>query len=250
MIELKSAREIELIRESGIIAANSLQYLEQFVVPGISTGELNDLADAYIRKFGAIPSSLNYHGFPKSLCTSVNNVIVHGIPGKQKLKDGDIITIDITAFKNGYHGDTARTYMVGNVSKLARKLVNVTKEALDIGIKYAKVGNRLGDIGHAIEVFVKKNHFSTVRDFTGHGIGRGFHEPPQVLHYGKPHTGLRLEVGLVFTIEPMINAGTHKMKILNDGWTAITADGALAAQFEHTIAITKTGTEVLTLPTI
>lgn len=245
MVDLKSEREIELIRESAQIAARTLQYLEEFIVPGVTTLKLNDLADAYIREQGAIPSSLGYKGFPKSICTSVNEVIVHGIPGKRKLKNGDIITVDITAYKNGYHGDTARTYKVGQTSKLADELFRVTKESLELGIEAAQEGNRLGDIGYAIESYIKKFGFHAVRDFTGHGIGRGFHEPPQVLHYGKPNTGRKIVRGMVFTIEPMINVGTHVVRFLRDNWTAVTRDGSLSAQFEHTIAITSRGTEVL-----
>jgi len=245
MVILKSEREIEKIRASSQIVARTLAYLEQFIVAGVSTQELNDRADSYIRQQGAIPSSLNYRGFPKSICTSINEVIVHGIPGPQTLKNGDIITVDITAFKDGYHGDSARTYMVGNVSKIARKLVKVTERSLELGIEQAKEGNKLGDIGHAIETYITHEGFHTVRDFTGHGIGRGFHEAPQVLHYGQAGTGMTIKRGMVFTIEPMINVGTHRVKILKDKWTAVTQDGSLAAQFEHTIAITARGTEVL-----
>lgn len=245
MVILKSDREIEKIRESSQIVARTLDYIKQYVVAGISTQELNDIADNYIREQGATPSSLGYRGFPKSICTSINNVIVHGIPGPQKLKNGDIITVDITAFKDGYHGDSAKTYKVGKISKTAKKLVNVTRRALEIGISQAKEGNHLGDIGNAIETYVSSNGFHTVRDFTGHGIGRGFHESPQVLHYGKPGTGIVIKKGMVFTIEPMINVGTHRVRILKDNWTAVTQDGSLAAQFEHTIAITSRGTEVL-----
>lgn len=245
MVILKSEREIEKIRASSQIVAWTLDYLEQFLIAGISTQELNDLADRYMRECGAVPSSLGYNGFPKSICTSINEVIVHGIPGPQKLKDGDIITVDITAYKDGYHGDSARTYMIGQVSKIARKLVRVTKEAMELGIEQAREGNRLGDIGYAIERYVTQEGFHTVRDFTGHGIGRGFHEAPQVLHYGRPGTGLTIKRGMVFTIEPMINVGTHRVKILRDKWTAVTQDGSLAAQFEHTIAITSRGTEIL-----
>ncbi|MFC1849201.1 type I methionyl aminopeptidase [candidate division CSSED10-310 bacterium] len=245
MVILKSEREIEKIRASSQIVARTHQHLEKYIVAGITTERLNDLADEFIRQEGAVPSSLGYRGFPKSICTSINEVIVHGIPGARKLKNGDVITIDITVFKDGYHGDSAKTFMIGKVSNLAQKLVQVTKDALRIGIEQAQEGNRLGDIGHAIETFVNKHGFATVRDFTGHGIGRGFHEAPQVLHYGKAGTGLKIKKGMVFTIEPMINVGTHKVRILKDGWTAVTRDGSLSAQFEHTVAITTNGTEVL-----
>lgn len=250
MIVLKSDAEINAMRMAGKLAAETLAMIEQYVRPGISTLELNDICHEFTIKRGAICAPLNYRGFPKSICTSVNEVVCHGIPdAKQILKDGDIINIDVTPIVNGYHGDSSKTFLVGeNISPLARKLVKVTAECLEIGISKVKVGGRVGDIGAAIQEHAHRNGFTVVRDFVGHGIGRVFHEDPQVPHFGEAGKGVRFEPGMTFTIEPMINAGDYRCKILKDKWTAVTVDRSLSAQFEHTLAIRGDGTvEILTL---
>lgn len=246
-IDLKTDREIEMIRTSGRIAAQTLDYLADKIKPGINTEKLDDLGHEFIMERGATPSSLGYRGFPKSMCISVNEEVVHGIPGKRRLKDGDIVKVDVTVLKDGFHGDTARTFFVGRVSKRARRLVEVTRKALELGLAAVKVDGHLGDIGAAIQEYVESQGYSVVRNFVGHGIGRNFHEAPQVPHYGQYNIGLRLKAGMVFTIEPMINEGTWEVKILKDGWTAVTRDGLLSAQFEHTLAVTENGADVLTL---
>ncbi len=248
MIHLKSDAEIDAMRAAGKLAAQTLDMIEAHVSPGISTLELNDICHEFQVRNGAIPAPLNYHGFPKSICTSINNVVCHGIPSaKQKLKDGDIINIDVTPIVAGYHGDTSRTYIVGQASDDVRNLVRITKECLDLGIAAITVGGRVGDIGHAIQTHAERHGYSVVRDFVGHGIGKIFHEEPQIQHYGTKGKGVRLVKGMVFTIEPMINVGGWKTKVLEDGWTAVTADGSLSAQFEHTIAIRNSGeVEILT----
>ncbi len=251
MIVLKSDTEIDAMRAAGRLAAETLAMIAQHLHPGVSTLQLNDICHAFTVERGAICAPLNYRGFPKSICTSVNEVVCHGIPdAKQILKDGDIINIDVTPIVNGYHGDSSKTFFVGeNISPLARKLVKVTEECLEIGISKVKVGARIGDIGAAIQQHAQRNGFSVVRDFVGHGIGKIFHEDPQVPHYGDAGKGVRLEEGMTFTIEPMINAGDYRCKILKDKWTAVTVDRSLSAQFEHTIAIRSNGTvEILTLP--
>lgn len=247
MINLKSDTEIDAMRAAGRCAGELLDYLEELVKPGITTLEINDIAHEWQVKRGAIPAPLNYKGFPKSLCTSVNEVICHGIPNaKQKLKDGDIINIDVTPIINGYHGDTSRMFMVGaNVSPVARRLTEVARECLFLGIKTVKDGSRVGDIGAAIQEHAEANGFSVVKDFVGHGIGKIFHEDPQIPHYGTKGKGSRLGAGMVFTIEPMINQGTWKAKVLRDGWTAVTTDGGWSAQWEHTIGIKSTGEIVI-----
>ena len=248
MVYYKSAEEIELIRASCRLTAQTLNHISEHIKPGISTLYLDGLAENYIRSFDAIPAFLGYRGYPNTICASVNNVVVHGIPRKDEiLKEGDIITVDVGVCKNGYYGDKAITHPVGEVSSLARKLVEVTKRALDIGINKAVENNRLGDIGSAIQTYVEKQGFSVVRDFVGHGIGSSPHEDPQVQHFGKSGIGLTLKKGLVIAIEPMINAGAYQTKVLSDGWTAVSADGSLSAQFEHVVAITGNGTEILTL---
>jgi methionyl aminopeptidase len=251
VIILKSDTEIDAMRAAGRLAAETLAMIAQHLHPGVSTLQLNDICHAFTVERGAICAPLNYRGFPKSICTSVNEVVCHGIPdAKQILKDGDIINIDVTPIVNGYHGDSSKTFFVGeNISPLARKLVKVTEECLEIGISKVKVGARIGDIGAAIQQHAQRNGFSVVRDFVGHGIGKIFHEDPQVPHYGDAGKGVRLEEGMTFTIEPMINAGDYRCKILKDKWTAVTVDRSLSAQFEHTIAIRSNGTvEILTLP--
>ena len=247
MINLKTPEEIELIRASGRIASRTLDFLGTKLEPGVTTEYLDDLAHQFILDHDAQPSSLGYRGFPKSVCISINEEVVHGIPGPRVIKEGDILTIDITVYKDGFHGDTARTYYVGQVSKRARKLVETTREAMELGIAVCKPMAHLGDIGAVTQKHVEAQGFSVVRAFVGHGIGRNFHEDPQVPYYGRAGTGIRLREGTVLTIEPMINEGTWEVKILDDGWTAITKDGLLSAQFEHTIAITSNGPDILTL---
>lgn len=247
MINIKTTEEIEKIRASGRIAAQTLDYMQTLIKPGITTGKLDSLGHQFILEHGATPSSLGYRGFPKSMCISVNEEVVHGIPGRRRIKAGDIVTVDITVKKNGFHGDTARTFYVGEVSERARRLVEATRKSLDLSLAAVKVGGRLGDIGAAIQEFVEAQGFSVVRNFVGHGIGRNFHEEPQVPHYGRRGSGLRLKEGMVFTIEPMINEGIWGVEVLDDGWTAVTKDGLLSAQFEHTLAVTKNGADVLTL---
>jgi len=246
-VSIKTPEEIAKMRVAGRLAAEVLEMLDPYVKPGITTGELNDIAHEYmVNQQKTIPATLNYRGFPKSLCTSVNHVICHGIPGTKKLKSGDIINIDVTVIKDGYHGDTSKMYFVGKSSTLAARLTRVTQECLYLGINMVKPGARLGDIGAAIQAYAETNHFSVVREYCGHGIGKQFHEDPQVLHYGKPGTGLVLEPGMTFTIEPMINAGKRHTKLLQDNWTVVTKDHKLSAQWEHTLLVTETGVEVLT----
>lgn len=247
-IRLKTPQEIEMIRESGRIAAQTLRMLKGHVVPGISTLELDRKAEQFIRKHKAVPSFKGYRDFQHSLCCSVNEQVVHGIPNSKKLKQGDIITLDVGVYKNGYHGDSAITVAVGSVSVEAQQLMNITEEALYLGIKHAVIGSRLGDIGYAIQSLADQYGYGVVREYTGHGVGRELHEAPSVLHYGKAHSGLRLKVGMVFTIEPMLTMGSHEIKMKKDGWTAVTVDKSLCAQYEHTIAITRNGADILTLP--
>lgn len=237
-----------MIRAAGVIAADTLVFLEKHIQPGVTTGELDRLGHEFILARGGNPSSLNYRGYPKSMCISVNEEVVHGIPGERKIREGDILTIDVTVDKDGFFGDTARTFGVGQVSKRARALVNATREAMHLGIELCRPGASLGDIGHAVQTHVEKAGFSVVRHFVGHGIGRGFHEDPQVPYYGRKNSGLRLKEGMVITIEPMINEGGWDVRILSDGWTAVTRDGKLSAQFEHTVAVTAQGPDILTLP--
>jgi methionyl aminopeptidase len=246
-ITLLSKREIEKMRQAGHLSAELLAYLAPMVQPGVSTLALNDAAEAWTQKRGAVSAPLGYKGFPKSICTSINEVICHGIPNaRQILREGDIINVDVTPILEGYHGDSSRTFFVGTPSATARKLVEVTEECLMRGIAAAQPGARMGDIGAAIQEYAEENGFSVVRDFVGHGISKIFHTAPQVPHYGVKGKGLRLRPGMVFTIEPMINEGTWEALLLKDGWTAITKDKKLSAQFEHTIALTETGTEILT----
>ncbi|MGF1538118.1 MAG: type I methionyl aminopeptidase [Elainellaceae cyanobacterium] len=247
-ITLLSGREIEQMRKAGQTAAELLAYLEPLVKPGVTTLEINDAAEEWTQKRGAKSAPLGYHDFPKSLCTSVNEVVCHGIPNaKQVLKDGDIINIDVTPIVDGFHGDTSRTYFVGTPSATAKRLVEVTEECLMRGIAQVKSGARIGDIGAAIQAYAEAQGFSVVRDFVGHGVGRIFHTAPQVPHYGKAGKGKKLRRGMVFTIEPMINEGTHEVEVLKDGWTAVTKDRKLSAQFEHTLAVTDDGVDILTL---
>ncbi len=235
------------MEHAGRLASQVLDFLTPHVIPGISTDELNTLAHNFIIDHEAIPAPLNYHGFPKSICTSLNNVVCHGIPGQKKLIEGDILNIDVTVIKEGWYGDTSRMFAVGAVSKKAQRLMSVTNECLMKAIEAVKPGIHLGDIGHIIQSHAETAGFSVVRDFCGHGIGEFFHGAPTVLHYGTPHTGLVLEEGMFFTIEPMINAGKFPTKILDDGWTAVTRDGSLSAQYEHTIGVTQTGCTIFTV---
>jgi methionyl aminopeptidase len=248
MISIKSSREIEYMRQTCALAASTLDYVADKIHAGMSTLEVNDLCHQYIIDHKAYPSPLNYHGFPKSVCTSRNEVVCHGIPSSEEMiKDGDIFNLDVTTYLNSFHGDTNRTFFIGNVSEEARKLVEVTYECMMLGIKEVRPGARLGNVGAAIEEYAKDLGYGVVEEFCGHGIGRQFHEDPQVLHYGTRQTGVMLKAGMTFTIEPMINLGTKHCRVLKDGWTAVTRDGKLSAQFEHTILVTNDGFEILTL---
>jgi methionyl aminopeptidase len=247
---IKTASEIEKMRVAGRLAADVLQMIGQHVKKGVTTNELNQICHDYIVDVQkCIPAPLNYGNppFPKSICTSVNHVICHGIPADKKLKDGDSVNIDVTVIADGYHGDTSKMFVVGKPSILAERLIRVTQECLYLGIKMVKPGARLGDIGHAIQKHAEKHGYSIVREYCGHGIGANFHEEPQVVHYGKPNTGESLEAGMCFTIEPMVNAGKRYSKVLPDNWTVVTKDRSLSAQWEHTLLVTETGVEILTL---
>ncbi|MEY2987611.1 MAG: hypothetical protein RJB13_1132 [Pseudomonadota bacterium] len=248
MAKLKSAEDIKKMRAAGELAARTLRHIGQYVQPGISTEEINTIVHNYIVERGAYPSPLNYKGFPKSVCTSINDVICHGIPSPDVfLKDGDIINIDVTVTLDGYFGDTSRTFYVGNNISSDKRLVTETaEESLARAIAVCHHGVRIGDIGHAIQSFAEATGCSVVREFVGHGIGKVFHEEPAITHYGRPGTGSKLSRGMCFTIEPMINGGHWKSKMLNDGWTAVTPDGKPSAQFEHTIALVGDGIEILT----
>jgi methionyl aminopeptidase len=252
-VSLKSAEEIAAMRVAGRLAAEVLDYITPHVRPGVTTGELDRLCHAYMVEVQqTVPATLNYQPpghapYPASICTSVNHVVCHGIPGDKKLKPGDIVNIDITVIKDGFHGDTSRMFCVGAPSIQARRLVELTYQAMWRGIRAVRPGAQLGDIGHAIQAFAESHGFSVVREFCGHGIGRQFHEEPQVLHYGRPGTGLKLLPGMVFTVEPMINAGRAGIRALADGWTIVTADHSLSAQWEHTVLVAPDGFEVLTV---
>jgi methionyl aminopeptidase len=247
-VTIKTAEEIGKMRVAGRLAAEVLEMIEPHVQPGITTDELDRICHDYIvNEQQAIPAPLNYHGFPRSICSSINHVVCHGIPGEKRLKKGDIVNLDITVIKDGYHGDTSMMFFVGEPSVKARRLVEVARECLLIGIHMVKPGIRLGDIGHAIQTHAEAHNFSIVREYCGHGIGKEFHEEPQVLHYGRPGTGLVLEPGMTFTIEPMVNAGKRNVTLMRDGWTVITKDRSLSAQWEHTLLVTDEGVEVLTL---
>ncbi|HEX2549658.1 MAG TPA: type I methionyl aminopeptidase [Gammaproteobacteria bacterium] len=246
-ITIKTPDEIEKMRIAGQLAAEVLEMIGPFVRANITTDELNKICHDYIVETQqAIPAPLNYNGFPKSICTSVNHQVCHGIPGTRKLKDGDIINVDVTVLKDGYHGDTSKMFMIGKPSILADRLVRVTQECLYRGIEQVKPGARFGDIGAVIQQHAEKNHFSVVREYCGHGIGAIFHEPPNVLHYGMAGTGEEIQAGMIFTIEPMINAGKRHVKLLPDKWTVVTKDHSLSAQWEHTLLVTENGVEVLT----
>ena len=247
-ITIHGPEEFDAMRRAGALAATTLDFITPTVEPGVTTGELDRLCHEFILDHKAVPAPLNYRGFPKSICTSVNHVVCHGIPNEDKrLVDGDIVNIDVTVILDGWHGDTSRMFYVGSPSVKARRLCEVTYEAMMHGIGVVRPGATLGDIGHAIQTHAEKNRFSVVRDFCGHGLGRVFHTAPSVLHYGRPGQGTVLREGMFFTIEPMINAGKFQVKILQDGWTAVTRDRSLSAQFEHSIAVTADGYEIFTL---
>jgi len=246
-VTIKNHEEQDKMRVAGKLAAEVLDMIGEHVKPGITTDELDRLCYQHIVEHQkAIPANVGYNGYPKTVCTSVNHVVCHGIPNEKKLKDGDICNIDVTVIKDGFHGDTSKMYFAGEPSVLAKRLVQVTHDAMLTGIEMVKPGVRLGDIGHAIQKYAESHGFSVVREYCGHGIGRVYHEDPQVLHYGTPGTGLELKPGMTFTIEPMINAGKRQVKLLPDGWTVVTKDHSLSAQWEHTILVTDNGHEILT----
>ena len=247
-IRIHEAAEFQGMRKAGRLAAETLDFITPHVVPGVTTGELNDLCEAFIRDHGAVPAPLGYRGFPKATCISLNHVVCHGIPGPKRLIDGDILNIDITVILDGWYGDTSRMFYAGDkVSVKARRLTEVTYEALMRGIAAVKPGATVGDIGHVIQRYVESERYSVVRDFCGHGLGQVFHAPPSVLHFGNPGEGAVLHAGMFFTIEPMVNAGRWEVKLLSDGWTAVTRDKSLSAQFEHSIGVTEEGAEIFTL---
>jgi len=247
-VTIKSAEDIEKMRIAGRLAAEVLEMIEPHVQVGITTNELDKICHDYIvNDQQAIPAPLDYHGFPKSICTSVNHVICHGIPNEKRLKNGDMINIDITVIKDGWHGDTSKMFFVGDGTIQGKRVAKISYECLSKGIALVKPGARLGDIGAAIQKHAESNNYSVVQEYCGHGIGEKFHEEPQVLHYGKADTGLVLEPGMIFTIEPMINVGKRNVKLLKDGWTVVSKDRSLSAQWEHTILVTETGHEILTL---
>ncbi len=245
---IKNESEIQKMRIAGKLAAEVLEMIEPHVVPGITTNDLDKIChDFMVNEQRVIPAPLNYRGFPKSICTSVNHTICHGIPNEKRLKKGDIVNIDITVIKDNYHGDTSKMFPVGEVSQYAKRLMEITRESMFLGIEQVKPGATLGDIGHAIQKHAESNRYSIVREFCGHGVGKEFHEEPHVMHFGKAGKGDVIEAGMIFTIEPMLNIGKRHMKILKDGWTAVTKDRSLSAQWEHTILVTPEGHEVLTL---
>ena len=248
-IKLHDADAVESMRRAGKLGAEVLDYITPYVMPGVTTGRLDTLCHEFILDHAAIPAPLNYRGFPKSICTSVNHVVCHGIPSNDKrLQNGDVMNLDVTVILDGWHGDTSRMFYVGDrVSLLAKRLVEVTYESMMRGIAVVKPGATLGDIGNAIQSYAESERFSVVRDFCGHGIGRVFHDAPSILHFGEAGTGPKLAAGMFFTVEPMINVGKYPVKILNDGWTAVTKDKSLSAQFEHTIGVTTDGYEIYTL---
>ncbi len=245
-IKIHSEADFDGMRKAGRLAAETLDYIVPFVKPGVTTNELDTLCHDFIVDHNAIPSPLNYRGFPKSICTSINHVVCHGIPGDKKLKDGDIMNVDVTVTLDGWFGDTSRMFSVGKPTVKGAKLIDATFEAMWAGIRVVKPGATTGDIGHAIQTSAEAQRYSVVRDFCGHGLGRVFHDMPNILHYGKPGEGYTLKQGMFFTIEPMINGGKYDVKILNDGWTAVTRDKSLSAQFEHSIGVTADGYEVFT----
>lgn len=247
MIILKSKREVEKLREAGRVVAQTHAFLKELIEPGITTGELDRRAEEFLRKQGSIPAFKGYGGFPGSICASINEEVVHGIPGKKQLKNGDIISLDIGSIVDGYYGDSAKTHPVGEITEENQKLIDVTRQSFYEGLKFAKVGFRLSDISNAIQTYAEENDFSVVRDFVGHGIGQEMHEEPQIPNFGPAGKGPRLREGMVLAIEPMINAGTYRVKVLEDNWTVITCDGKNSAHYEHTIAITDDEPSILSL---
>ncbi len=245
-VSIHGPKDFAGMRRAGRLAAEVLDFITPYVEPGVTTGELDRLCHEFIADHGAVPAPLNYRGFPKSICTSVNHVVCHGIPGEKRLQEGDVVNIDVTVILDGWHGDTSRMFYLGEVGVKARRLVEVTFDAMLRGIEAVRPGATSGDIGHAIQSYAEAHRYSVVRDFCGHGIGRVFHDAPSILHFGEPGQGTALEPGMFFTIEPMINAGKYEVKILADGWTAVTKDRSLSAQFEHTVAVTEDGHEVFT----
>ena len=246
-IKIHTAGAFEGMRKAGRLAAETLDMVTPHVVPGVTTGKLDRLCHEFVHDHGAVPAPLLYRGFPKSICTSVNHVVCHGIPGDKVLRQGDIVNIDVTPIVDGWHGDTSRMFCLGEVSLKAGRLVGTTYEAMMVGIAAIRPGATLGDIGHAIQVYAEARRCSVVRDFCGHGLGRIFHEPPNVLHYGRPGTGTRLAEGMIFTVEPMLNLGKYDVKVLADGWTAVTKDRSLSAQFEHSVGVVADGVEIFTI---
>lgn len=246
-IVLYGPADFEFMRRAGQLAAATLDMITPHVVPGVTTEALDRLCHDFILDHGAVPAPLGYRGFPKSICTSVNHVVCHGIPSARRLEEGDVLNIDVTVVLDGWHGDSSRMYAAGEPSVKAKRLMDVTHEAMMRGIATIRPGATLGDLGHAIQSFVERQRFSVVREFCGHGLGRAFHEPPNVLHFGRPGEGVTLREGMFFTVEPMVNAGRPEVKILDDGWTAVTRDRSLSAQFEHTVGVTATGCEIFTL---
>jgi methionyl aminopeptidase len=246
VIKLHGAAGFAGMRKAGVLAASILDALAAHIAPGVTTGEIDGIVQRMTLDVGGIPATLGYRGYTKSCCTSINHVVCHGIPGDKALKDGDIVNVDVTPILDGWHGDTSRMYLVGDVSIKARKLVDVTYECLILGLEQARPGNRLGDISHAIQSHAERHRYGVVRDFCGHGLGRLFHDTPEVVHAGRPGTGPELRPGMFFTVEPMINIGRADVKLLDDGWTAVTRDRSLSAQFEHSIGITETGHEIFT----
>lgn len=245
MIHLKSAKEIALIRASCRLAAETMAVVMEQVKPGVTTGRLDEIAEQFIRRQGAEASAKGYRGYPRSICVSVNDEVVHGIPGDRVLEEGDLLAVDIAVKKDGYHGDMNVTFPAGVIDPERERLLRVTRQAMEVGIAAAVAGNRLGDLGHAIQSHVESEGYSIVREYCGHGLGRSFHEDPQVLHFGTRGTGRRLQSGMVFTVEPMVNQGVPDVRLLDDGWTAVTLDGRLSAQFEHTITVGPDGPEIL-----
>jgi methionyl aminopeptidase len=245
-IKLHGPDGFDGMRAAGKLAAEVLDGLIPHVVPGVTTGEIDDIVRAHMLREGAVPATLGYRGFTHSCCTSINHVVCHGIPGDKKLRDGDIVNIDVTTIVDGWHGDTSRMFLIGDVPIKARRLVDVTYECMMLGIEQARPGNTMGDVAHAIQSHAERNRYGVVRDFCGHGLGRLFHDAPEVVHAGRPGTGPELKPGMFFTIEPMINIGRPDVKMLDDGWTAVTRDKTLSAQFEHSVGITETGCEIFT----
>jgi len=248
VIQIKTPEEIERMRPACRHAADALVMIEPHIKPGVTTNEIDALIHDFTVRAGALPAPLNYRGFPKSVCTSINHVVCHGIPSDKKLREGDIVNVDVTSIIDGWHGDASKTFYVGRPTVKGRKITEVARKALEVGISAVRPGATLGDIGHAIQSFVESQGCSIVREYCGHGIGRAFHEEPQILHFGEPGSGLKLVPGMVFTIEPMVNLGKASVKVLRDGWTVVTRDKSLSAQFEHTVAVTETGVEILTVP--